>query len=165
MYVTSRLSRPSLRSCQPLPRSPRGPHLPQAHCHCQASARCRHKPQLSAPAGRPEPLPTFTLYPHTGEKGTPTVVSFWDAKPLKVFLGMDFNFSVLTSFSICLIFSCHDDLQHNKQGLMKGASQGNRNSPSRGLNQKQQTKVTAGLHLNSVHLLNRATKCTWCCMY
>lgn len=60
-------------------------------------------------------------------------------------------------------FSPHDDLQHNKQGLMKGASQGNRNSPSRGLNQKQQTKVTAGLHLSRVHLLNRVTKCGAVC--
>ncbi|XP_075887666.1 5'-3' exoribonuclease 1 [Nelusetta ayraudi] len=30
--------------------------------------------------------------------------------------------------------------QHNKQGSMKGAPQGSRNSPSRGLNHKQQTK-------------------------
>ncbi len=38
-------------------------------------------------------------------------------------------------------------LQHNNKQGMKAGSQGNRNSPSKGLIQKQQAKVTAGSHV------------------
>lgn len=117
-HLLPSLPPPPLRSDQPLLWIQSRPRLPAAYRRGQTTARCSRRRPHSSAAGEPEPLPTLTLHPHTGETGAeaPRPSSLREK---------------------CSHLSCPPPLQHTKPGVMKAAPQGSRSYPSKALLQKQ----------------------------